>query len=146
MLETASEKRDLIRYIGEKLYDLYTRKVLSVSPTYDLTIVHDETNIKKAVMEFFIQPYYDLLDYRESLGEDSIERLNFDARYPNLEHEAGEVAARVGGFIREYIEKAMQSEAQRDMLYRMYVDKDKRVSIQKQIEQFGRTEIGKRND
>jgi len=146
MLNTAEEKRDLIRYVGESLYDLYKRKVLNLLPTYDLSVIHDDTSLKTVILEFFIQPYYDMLEYRESLEEDSVERINFDNTYPNLIHEAVEVSSRVSGFIRDYIEKNVQAKAQKDMLYRMYVDKEKAANIQAQIKQLGRSDFGKKND
>lgn len=131
-------KRDLIRFVGERLYDYYRRGVLSVAPAYDTTDITETTPLAGTIKEFFIQPYYNLLEYRDSLKEDSLDRITFEQQYPKLEYEVGEVAQIISGAIKEYISIQNQADVEKEMLSRVHLDEKTRASVQETLKNFGR--------
>lgn len=139
-------KKDLIRFVGDRLYEYYRRNVITLAPTYDTTIIHDDTDLSKAIKEFFIQPYYDLLEYRDSLPVDSLDRMAFEQRHPKLEYEVGEVITLVSGAIKEYLSLNQQAEGEKEALNRLHIDEATRAAIQETLQQFGRVTDGKRKN
>ena len=139
-------KRDLIRFVGDRLFDYYKRNVITLTPTYDTTIIHDDTDLSKAIKEFFIQPYYDLLEYRDSLPEGSLDKMAFEQRHPKLEYEVGEVISIVSAAIREYLSLNQQAENEKDALSRLHIDEATRAAIQETLQQFGRVTDGRRKN
>lgn len=131
-------KRDLIRFVGDTLHTYYKRGVLSIAPTYDTTTVDEDTPLTEKITEFFLKPYYELLEYRDSLKPDSTELLVFEEQHPKLEYEMGEVARLISGSIKEYLTLQAQAEAELDMLSNVYLDKAVRERVKEMLSTFGR--------
>jgi len=136
----AINKRDLIRFIGDGLYSYYKRGALVVLPTYDLGKIDETTELPKIIKEFFIKPYEELLEYRDKLPEASLERVQFENKYPKLEYELGEVANLISGFIKDYISRLNQAQVEKEMLSTMHIDEKTRAVIQEQLATFGKVE------
>lgn len=78
------------------------------------------------------------MEYRDSLKEDSLDRITFEQQYPKLEYEVGEVAQIISGAIKEYISIQNQADVEKEMLSRVHLDEKTRASVQETLKNFGR--------
>lgn len=70
---TVSEKKDLIRLLGEELYRLYKLGTISTFHEYDTSRVTSEGGIQEIVNEFYVEPYRRAIDN----GADLMEELQY---------------------------------------------------------------------
>lgn len=131
------KKRDLIRFIGEYLMDHYRRKVIYVVPTYDLSKIDDDTDVREVIKETFIRPYERLIQEIRSLEKGDIVRATLEARYPQLEEEMLYVMKLIHGAITEYASLQKRGEAEKKLLFSLTVDKEQRAKAQQIIESLG---------
>ena len=130
-------KKDLIRFIGENLYRLYNQKVISIPPEYDTTFVDEDTDLMEVIDKFFLTPYKRLIEQKKNLNTKE-EKYYFDSMYPNIEHEFAYVIRSIEGFVSEYVKIRTKAELQKNMEERMFINKELRENLMREILILGR--------
>lgn len=134
---TVEEKKDLIRFIGERLHELYKAKTITIPVSYDLSTVTKEESVKDLIDRFFLLPYDVYIENLKEMEPGSPDYNAFIAVHPDIVREAEYVATTINSLIVEWVERRNQAKTEKQMLNSMYVDEKLRETVKNSIEMFG---------
>lgn len=107
---TIKEKKDLLFFVGEKLYMEYISGRLNIVPAYEMQFINENTDILEYIKKQFIEPY-DI--YIKTPPTDNSEH---DYRQERLT-----LINLINSFVQEYIKRLDVVEKEKNNMYKLFV-------------------------